>query len=313
MKIALIGRAPHFQPTLAVLIDEGLLLDIPAAARLWAPGESCPQTIKALAQGGAIAMDLVSRVTNSAQKARAIGQDISEIAIAEDQVRFFPPVADPGKFLAVGKNYRAHLAELERNGLIKEMPTEPTGFIKLNSVLNGHDGLVKRPEDISTFDYEPELAFIIGRRAFGVGAENALDHVLGITAFNDLTAREIQKREVESGTRFWTAKNMPGFGPLGPYVVTLDEIEDVDDLWLSCTVNGEERIRFSTSDQIFKIPQIIEHFSRHIPLEPGDVMATGCQEGTAFGKPNAAELFLKPGDVVEASIEGLMTLRTHVI
>lgn len=313
MKLGLVGRAHGLEPVLVVRLDDGRLLDLGAADRRYNLGLNPSASIKALAEGGKDALARVRSIVEAVLAISAAGHEISVVTIPEAEAVFFPPVPNPSKFLAVGKNYRAHLSELQRNGLIKEIPNEPTGFIKLNASLNGHGGMVRRPEGITTFDYEPELAFVIGTRATGVKAENALDHVLGITAFNDLTAREIQKREVESGTRFWTAKNMPGFGPLGPYVVTLDEVEDLNELWLSCSVNGEQRLRFSTCDQIFKIPQIIEHFSRYIPLEPGDVMATGCQEGTAFGRPNAAELFLRPGDVVDVTLEGFMTLRTHVI
>jgi len=313
MKLALVGRAPLYQPVLAVHLRDGVLLDVSAAAQYLNLAHSLPDSIKALAARGRDGLVLISELIKEVRAIEGAGQDLSGVLLLEAEVRFFPPVPNPSKFLAVGKNYRAHLEELRRNGLIKEIPKEPTGFIKLNAVLSGHGSSVRKPADITTFDYEPEMAFVIGKRATGVKAEDALDHVLGITAFNDLTAREIQKREVESGTRFWTAKNMPGFGPLGPYVVTLDEIEDLSNLWLSCTVNGEERLRFSTCDQIFNIPEIIEHFSRYVPLESGDVMATGCQEGTAFGKPNAAELFLQPGDVVEVKIEGLMSLKTHII
>ncbi len=229
-----------------------------------------------------------------------------------DKVEFLPPIPNPDKFLCVGKNYRGHLDELVRTNLIKEIPTEPTGFIKLNSVMVGHEAKVKRPPDIVQFDYEPELVFIIGKPAYRVAKEDAMDHVFGITVFNDLTAREIQKREVQMGTRFWTAKNMPGFGPIGPYVVTLDEIDDVNDLWLTCTVNGHQRSRFNTSGQIFKIPDIIAHFSRYIPLQPGDLFATGSAGGIAAAQENPEALFLKPGDAIDVAIEGIVSLRTNI-
>jgi acylpyruvate hydrolase len=319
MKLALVSPSGNDRPRLAAELEPGLLLDVPAAAALWdgkGPARrlaAWPDTIKALAEQGPDALDAVRWLVGVARQERAAGSAPGHVLLAVDDVRFHPPVPDPGKFMAVGKNYRAHLDELMAADMLREMPQEPTCFIKLASSLSPHGGKVRKPEEISTFDYEPELAFVIGRRAHGVREAEAMDHVLGITAFNDLTAREIQKREVASGTRFWTAKNMPGFGPLGPYVVTLDEAGDVDDLWIACRVNGEQRLRFNTCDQINRIPRIIEHFSRFIPLEPGDVMATGCQKGTAFGKPNAQELFLRPGDEVEVEIEGLMTLRTTII
>src|SRR5262249_3671377 len=177
----------------------------------------------------------------------------------------------------------------------------------------GHDAQVKRPPGIVQFDYEPELVFIIGKPAYRVAKADAMRHVFGITVFNDLTAREVQKREVQMGTRFWTAKNMPGFGPIGPVVATMDEIKDVNDLWLTCTVNGHQRSRFNTSGQIFKIPDVIEHFSRYIPLLPGDLFATGSAGGIAAAQENPEQLYLKPGDVIDIAIENVVSLRTRIV
>jgi 5-carboxymethyl-2-hydroxymuconate isomerase/acylpyruvate hydrolase len=231
----------------------------------------------------------------------------------ERAIRYLPPIPDADKFLCVGKNYRQHLAELRANDLLTETPQEPTAFVKLNSCLVGHDAKVARPQGITRLDYEPELVFVIGKRALGAKAAEAFDYVAGVTILNDLTDRDAQKREVASGSRFWTGKNIPGFGPLGPELVTMDEIKDPYDLWMTCAVNGEERMRVNTRDQIWKLPVILEHFSRYIPIEPGDMFSTGAPGGVAVGKPNAAELFLKPGDVVECSIDGIATLRTYII
>lgn len=231
----------------------------------------------------------------------------------EKNITYLPPVTDADKFLCVGKNYRQHLEELRRNDLLAETPQEPTAFVKLNSSLAGHNARVARPQGIVRLDYEPELVFVIGKRALGAKKADALQYVVGVTILNDLTDRDAQKREVASGSRFWTGKNIPGFGPLGPEIVTLDEIKDPYDLWMTCTVNGEQRMRVNTRDQIWKLPDILEHFSRHIPIEPGDMFSTGAPGGVAVGKPNAAELYLKPGDVVECSIEGITTLRTYIV
>ena len=233
--------------------------------------------------------------------------------IAEAEITYHPPVPDAEKFLCVGKNYRTHLAELRANRLLAETPQEPTAFVKLNSCLVGHKAKVARPRGITRLDYEPELVFVIGRRALGAKRTDALSYVMGVTILNDLTDRDAQEREVASGSRFWTGKNIPGFGPLGPEIVTLDEIRDPYDLWMTCAVNGEPRMRVNTADQIWKLPDILEHFSRYIPIEPGDLFSTGAPGGVAVGKPNAAELFLKPGDTVECSIEGVATLRTHIV
>jgi 2-keto-4-pentenoate hydratase/2-oxohepta-3-ene-1,7-dioic acid hydratase in catechol pathway len=230
-----------------------------------------------------------------------------------NQLRLLPPILDPSKFLCVGKNSRQHREELVANNMLKEVPNEPTGFVKLLSTLCGQDAEIVRPAGITTLDYEPELVFVIGKRAFGVAKANALAHVAGITLFNDVTAREIQQREVNSGTRFWTAKNMPNFSPIGPFVATLDEVADVDDLWITCDVNGGRRLRENTSQFIYKIADVIEHFSRYMPLEAGDLIAMGAPRGVAMGQPNAAELYLKPGDRMEIAIEGLMSLRNTIV
>jgi 5-carboxymethyl-2-hydroxymuconate isomerase len=177
----------------------------------------------------------------------------------------------------------------------------------------GQDAEVARPQGISTLDYEPELVFVIGKRAHRVAKAGALDHIAGITVFNDVTAREIQKREVASGSRFWTAKNMPGFAPIGPFIATLDEVADVDNLWITCDVNGERRLRENTSQFIFKIADVIEHFTRYVVFEPGDLIAMGAPKGVAMGQLNATELYLKPGDLMEIGIEGLMSLRTRIV
>jgi 2-keto-4-pentenoate hydratase/2-oxohepta-3-ene-1,7-dioic acid hydratase in catechol pathway len=229
-------------------------------------------------------------------------------------ITFLPPIPDANKFLCVGKNYRTHLEELKRTDLIKELPQEPTGFVKLNDCLTGHDTDVVRPATVTHLDYEPELVFVIGKPAFQVKAEDAFEHVAGITILNDLTCRDTQKREVASGSRFWTAKNAPGFGPLGPFIITMDEVRDPYDIWVTCSVNGEQRMRVNTADQIWKLPRIIEHFSRLVPLMPGDMFSTGAPGGVAVGKPNAEELFLKPGDVVECAFEEpAMVLRNRIV
>jgi 5-carboxymethyl-2-hydroxymuconate isomerase/acylpyruvate hydrolase len=258
-----------------------------------------PGRMKELLAGGPAALERARKATGAVLEERA--------------VRYLPPVPDADKFLCVGKNYRQHLEELRANELLAEMPQEPTAFVKLNSCLVGHDAKVARPHGITRLDYEPELVFVIGKRALGAKQAQAFDHVAGVTILNDLTDRDAQKREVASGSRFWTGKNIPGFGPLGPEIVTLDEIRDPYDLWMVCTVNGQERMRVNTRDQIWKFPDILEHFSRYIPFEPGDMFSTGAPGGVAVGKPNAAELFLKPGDVVDCSIEGITTLRTHIV
>jgi 2-keto-4-pentenoate hydratase/2-oxohepta-3-ene-1,7-dioic acid hydratase in catechol pathway len=284
------------------------VLDIEAASRV--DGEPLPNTMKTLLREGRGAL---SRVQALARKAQSDAGRFAAAFSEERAIRFLPPVPDPEKLLCVGKNYRAHLEELRKNDLIKEMPEEVTGFVKLNSCLVGHNAKVAIPAGVQHLDYEPELVFVIGRRALGVKGEDAMDYAVGVTLLNDLTDRDMQKREVASGSRFWTSKNAPGFGPVGPEIVTMDEVPDPYDLWITCSVNGEERMRVNTRDQIWKLPAILEHFSRTMPIEPGDMFSTGAPGGVAMGKPNAKDLYLKPGDVVECAIEGITTLRTTIV
>ena len=303
MKLAtFIDPATATGPRLGILRAGGLV-DLTAAAHRLDRHVPAATVKAALTSGGAV----LAAIEDLAKAAEQHG-----LVRPLDGVRLLPPLPDPSKFFCVGKNSRQHREELIANKMLTEIPTEPTGFIKLTDTMCGQDAAVARPDGISTLDYEPELVFVIGKRAHRVAKADALDHIAGITLFNDITAREIQKREVGSGTRFWTAKNMPGFAPIGPFVATLDEVADVDDLWITCDVNGERRLRENTSQFIFKIADVIEHFTRYVVFEPGDLIAMGAPKGVAMGQPNAAELYLKPGDRMEIGIEGLMTLRTRI-
>src|ERR1700743_468582 len=228
-------------------------------------------------------------------------------------LKFLPPIADPSKFFCVGKNNKKHREELAANKMLTEVPNEPTGFIKLVSTMTGDSAEVVKPGDITTLDYEPELCYVVGKRAHGVKKAEAMDYIAGFTLTNDVSAREIQKREVASGSRFWTAKNMPGFAPVGPWILTMDEVADTDNLWVTCDVNGKQRLSPPTAAHLSNIPLPLENFSRYVVFEPGDLIAMGAPSGIAVGTPNAAELYLKPGDDMLISFEGLMSLRTRIV
>jgi 2-keto-4-pentenoate hydratase/2-oxohepta-3-ene-1,7-dioic acid hydratase in catechol pathway len=290
-------------PRLGIIRDRGVVDVVAAAAAL--DRHAPATTVKAALTTGPQTVGALDELAGAAE-----AKGLTRTA---DELRFLPPIPDPSKFFCVGKNSRQHREELIANQMLTELPTEPTGFIKLVDTMCGQDAEVVRPEGITTLDYEPELVFVVGKRCHRVAKADAKAHIAGITLFNDVTAREIQKREVKSGTRFWTAKNMPGFAPIGPFVATLDEVANVDDLWISCAVNGQQRLRENTSQFIFKIDDVIAHFSQYVVFEPGDLIAMGAPKGVAMGQPNAAELYLRPGDKMEIAIEGLMSLRTRII
>ncbi len=286
------------------IISGDHIVDVVAAAN--ALHRSVPATsVKIALTSGAQTLAAVKDLVAAAEQAK-LRRPISG-------VKFLPPIPDPSKFFCVGKNNRKHREELQANKMLTEVPNEPTGFIKLISTMSGDGDEVAKPADITTLDYEPELCYVVGKRAHGVKKAEAMDYIAGFTLTNDVSAREIQKREVASGSRFWTAKNMPGFAPVGPYILTLDEVADTENLWVTCDVNGKQRLRSNTSDYLYKIADVLEHFSRYVVFEPGDLIAMGAPSGVAVGQPNAAELYLRPGDDMVIAFEGLMSLRTKIV
>jgi acylpyruvate hydrolase len=307
--LTFVHGARDAKPRIGAWLD-GDIVDLAAARSLVDSSHGgLADSLRSLIAAGPSSLAAARRCLDAAARTK-VGDGIR---LRRDQVRLLPPITDPQVFFCVGKNNKSHLDELVRNQLIKEIPKEPTGFVKLNSVMVGDDAEVIRPRGITTLDYEPELTFVIGRRAFRAARGDAISYIAGITLTNDLTARQIQKQEVASGTRFWTSKNMPGFGPVGPCVITLDEVADPHDLWVTCRVNGQQRMRVHTGDMIFRIGEVLEHFSRWMPFEPGDLIAMGAPAGVAVGQPNADELYLRPGDVVEIAIEGFAPLRTRIV
>jgi acylpyruvate hydrolase len=284
----------HGERVIDVVAAADALRQAAPATSVKAALTSGPQTLEAL-------QALVDRAT-----AKGLHRPLAGL-------KLLPPIPDPAKFFCVGKNNKKHREELVANKMLTEMPNEPTGFIKLVSTMAGDGDAVVKPVDITTLDYEPELCYVVGKRAHGVKKAEVMDYITGFTLTNDISAREIQQREVASGSRFWTAKNMPGFAPVGPFVLTMDEAADTDNLWVTCDVNGERRLRANTGDYLYKIGDVLEHFSRYVVFEPGDLIAMGAPSGVAVGQPNAAELYLKPGDDMVIAFEGLMSLRTRIV
>ncbi|MET0634343.1 MAG: fumarylacetoacetate hydrolase family protein [Xanthobacteraceae bacterium] len=215
-------------------------------------------------------------------------------------VRFLPAIPDPEKILCAGINYRSHAAETGR-----ELPKQPSMFIRLANTLTGHDGEMIRPSVSEHFDFEGEFALVIGRAGRHIPVERALEHVAGYTCFVDGSVRDYQKFSVTSG------KNFPSTGPLGPWIVTVDEIPDPSRLTLTTRLNGQEVQKSGTDLLIYSVPQIIAFCSDFTPLAPGDVIATGTPDGV--GHRRNPPLWMKPGDVLEVEISGIGTLRNRVV
>ncbi len=228
--------------------------------------------------------------------------DISALPVVEGTFRYAPPVKGIGKILAIGLNYAEHAAETQLN-----LPPEPLVFAKAITCLSGPNDDLTLPRNSTQTDYEVELAVIIGSRAQYVDEKNALDYVAGYAVMNDFSEREYQK---DRGGQWIKGKSHDGFGPLGPWLVTADEVPDPQNLNLWCEVNGERRQDSNTKHMIFGVAHIISNLSQYMTLLPGDVISTGTPSGVGMGRTPPE--YLKPGDVVELAVEGLGRQRQQI-
>ena len=222
--------------------------------------------------------------------------------IEPSSIRFGAPIARPSKIIGVGLNYREHVAETG-----SALPSEPKIFMKATSALCGVRDAVVLPRGSEHTDYEVELAVVIGKRARYLDAEQAIDHIAGYTICIDYSEREWQKNR--SG-QFVKGKSSDTFAPMGPYLVPADEI-DPSDLRLRLAVNGEPRQDSTTAEMIFDVPTIVASISEYMTLLPGDVITTGTPSGVGLGYDPPR--FLREGDVVEYSIEGIGEGRQVVV
>lgn len=229
-------------------------------------------------------------------------RELSACPVVSEGTRLGPCIARPCKIVCVGRNYPAHAAETGA-----EVPKEPLLFMKAPSALSGPYDDVVLPPGANQGDYEVELAVVIGRAARYVSREQALDYVAGYALFNDYTERSFQ--HARSG-QFTKGKSADSFAPIGPYLVTRDEL-DAAAVELSLSVNGSERQRASTSAMLFDLPTLIAYTSEFMTLLPGDVLSTGTPEGVGFGRK--PPLFLAPGDLVEFEGSGLGSARQRVV
>lgn len=218
------------------------------------------------------------------------------------EVRLGAPVARPSKFICMGKNYAAHAAEFGSS-----VPETPVLFAKAVSAVNGPFDPIRIPARARVVDGEAELALAVGRRARNVREEEAMDIVAGYLVFNDVTDREAQR----AGQQWFVGKGADSFAPLGPFLVTADEVPDPHALRIEQRVNGETLQDDTTGSMLFRIPRILAHITTWITLEPGDIVATGTPSG--IGSARTPPVLLKAGDVIETSVEGLGTQRAEVV
>ena len=229
--------------------------------------------------------------------------DTGRLPAVEGDRRIGAPLARTGHFIAIGLNYADHAAE---SGL--PVPVEPVIFSKAPSSISGPDDDVIIPKGSQKLDWEVELAFVIGRRASYVSEADALDHVLGYLICNDVSERFWQ---IEGTGQWIKGKSAERFGPLGPWLVTSDEVGDPQDLDMWLDVNGARMQTGNTRTMIFGVAELVSYLSGKMVLEPGDVVTTGTPPGVGLGKK--PPLFLKAGDVMELSIAKLGTQRQRVV
>jgi 2-keto-4-pentenoate hydratase/2-oxohepta-3-ene-1,7-dioic acid hydratase in catechol pathway len=207
-----------------------------------------------------------------------------------------------GKFLCVGLNYRRHAIETGA-----QIPEVPILFSKFANSLAAHRQEIVIPPETAQADYEVELAVVLGRQARRVPVDRALEYVAGYCVANDLSARDLQNRT----SQWMLGKTLDGFLPLGPYLVTADDIANPQNLGLRCYVNGQKRQDSNTSDMVFSVAEIVSYASRYMTLDPWDLIITGTPEGVILGMPEPRP-WLQPGDVVAVEVDGLGRLENRL-
>lgn len=222
----------------------------------------------------------------------------------EDTVQWGPCVTNPSKIICVGLNYRKHAEETNA-----AIPVVPILFNKFNNTLTAHQADIVIPRVTEKLDYEAELVIVIGERTKNVSREDALKHVFGYCCVNDLSARDLQMRTAQ----WLLGKTCDDFSPLGPYLVTADEVVDPNQLTIRAYVNGEKRQDSNTSDMIFYCDEIVSYISQHMTLVPGDIILTGTPEGVVLGLPEDQQVYLEAGDEVTIEIEKLGRLTNRFI
>jgi 2-keto-4-pentenoate hydratase/2-oxohepta-3-ene-1,7-dioic acid hydratase in catechol pathway len=229
--------------------------------------------------------------------------DVKTLPLVRGNPRLGVPVKGVGKFIGIGMNYADHVAETG-----SAMPTEPVFFTKAISCLNGPDDPIRLPLGSKKTDWEVELGVVIGTRAQYVSEEDALNFVAGYCVVNDVTERAYQ---FEMGSQWDKGKGCDTFGPVGPFLVTRDEVYDVQDLDLYLELNGKRMQTGNTSQMIFTVAQIVSYVSRFMTLEPGDIITTGTPPGVGMGRK--PQRFLKKGDTLRLGIAGLGEQQTEVV
>lgn len=276
------------QPTIGALIPGQKIVPLDSIA---------PDMITFIEQGE-VAIDLAKQ---------AIENPGSELNLQD--VKLFAPIPKPNRnIMCLGKNYADHAHESNRAwGDKLDLPQYPVIFTKSVYAVNGpYDDIPYDPNVSAAIDFEAELLLVIGRPGKNISRERALDHIFGYSVINDLSARDLQRQH----NQFFKGKSLDGHAPFGPWIVTRSDIADPHNLKVTCEVNGVEKQNGNTNQMIFDIPETIFQLSKGMQLYPGDLIATGTPSGVGFAR-NPPE-FLKPGDIVTCSVEGIGTIKNQI-
>lgn len=288
MKLLTLQKDSQFE--LGVLTSNGVL-DVRRASVHFSV--SVPYTMEKLIESGKAGYSALEELVKKSLHEKTL-------FLKEESIVFGPCLTAPEKILCVGLNYRKHAMETKM-----PIPATPVLFSKFNSSLAAHQETIKLSPFAEKIDYEVELVIVIGKTAANIAESEALSYVFGYATGNDLSDRGLQFKS----SQWLLGKACDKFAPLGPYLVTADEVPNPDQLHLECRVNGEIRQSSNTQDMIFSCAALISYISKYITLKPGDVIYTGTPEGVIVGYPTEKQVWLKPGDEIITAVEGLGELR----
>jgi acylpyruvate hydrolase len=318
MKLVTIDKLPN--PHVGVLVGNDTVLDLAALKVILPEAYLVPNSMRKILEAGVAGMETVAhclaQVDSMADDEKAILTDAGILSpLAE--LPLLAPVPNPKLILSVGLNYWKHLEEMAGT----PTPKHPAAFIKTRDSLSGSGNPIYVPPQCpDMIDYEGELCFVFGRQCHNVQSDEAMSYVAGYTIANDVSARNWVGEVLASSNTFpaihaWerniNGKQLPGFTPCGPVLVTKDEVKDPNNLQMTLTLNGEVMQSTKTDDMIFKLPELISYFSQWYQFNPGDIVTTGSPAGVGFGRD--PKVFMKPGDVVEVEVEGIGKLSNTVV
>jgi acylpyruvate hydrolase len=296
-------RTTDVAPRYGVALDD-VVIDLPAALPADGLPGKLPTSLLELIKDGSQSAPRMQHIMQAMRRLQDAGPDKgppgSSHALAE--VMFLPPLLNPAKIIAVGRNYSDHVRELG----VKQ-PALPKLFAKYPSNAVGHLADIVRPARTNCLDYEAEVAFVVGRRARNVPPELAMDHIFGYTIVNDLSARDIQFTDEQ----VTLAKNFRTFAPMGPFLITADAVKDPADLDIRLWLNGRLMQNSNTSNLVFDMRYLLSFISSVMDLEPGDMVLTGTPAGVGYGQDPPR--FLQPGDRMRIEVDQLGVLENAVV